>query len=63
MIEIAVMGSEFPSSTVNVEVAVATDLSGLVAMAVIVAVPLPTPVASPPEVMVATAVLLEFHLT
>jgi hypothetical protein len=63
MMEIAVSGSEVPPITVKVAVPVATVLSGFVAMAVIVVVPWPTAVASPPTLIVATCALLEFHAT
>jgi hypothetical protein len=63
MIAKEVINSVVEATTVNVPVPVATVLSGFVAIAVIVVVPCPTPVASPPEVMVATVVLLDVHVT
>jgi hypothetical protein len=59
----AVNCSVVPPTMVKVAVPVATVLSGFVTIAVTVVVPCPTPVASPPEVMVATVVLLELHVT
>jgi hypothetical protein len=57
------MGSEVPPITVKVAVPVTTELFGLVRMAVIVVVPLPTPVARPPALIVAICVLLELQAT
>ena len=57
--ESAVNGSDAPPTTVKVAVPVTTVLLGLVAMAVMVVVPLLSPVASPPGLIVATWALLE----
>jgi hypothetical protein len=66
MIEIAVIGSADelpPFETVKVAVPLATVLSKLVKTAVIVVVPLPTAVARPVLLIVATVELLEVHAT
>ncbi len=61
--ESAVIGSEAPPITVNDAVPVTTALPEIVAMAVMVVVPLLSPVASPPALIVAICVLLELQAT
>jgi hypothetical protein len=59
----AVTGSEVAEFTVNVAVPVATLLSALVAMAVMVADPFPAAVTTPAALTVAIEVVLEVQAT